>query len=59
MEEFYDDTFNKLSDPVLINILKIMLKNKNDVDHDVYEQYFFLLEVNWDEEQYNIKFWLK
>ncbi len=55
MAGFYDDVFSKVNDPTLVKILEILLKNRN-LDVDVYEQYFFLLEVNWDEELYNDKF---
>lgn len=56
MIDFYDDTLGKLKDPTLIKILNILLKNKFVIDVDIYEQYFFLLKVNWDEEKYNKMF---
>ncbi len=52
---FYDYTLWKLSDPVLINILKILLKKEfNHIKY--YDQYFFLLEHNWNEEKFKNHF---
>ena len=53
---FYNYTLWKLSDPTLINILKILLKKEfNHINY--YEQYFFLLEYKWDEEKFRQHFY--
>lgn len=52
---FYDDVLSKLRDPVLISILKILLKKEfNNISY--YDQYFFLLENNWNEEKFKQHF---
>jgi len=52
---FYDYTLWKLSDPILINILKILLKKQfNNINY--YDQYFFLLENKWNEEKFRQHF---
>lgn len=52
--DFYNYTFNKLSDPVLINIFNILLK-REFLNIWIYEQYFILLECNWDEDVFKKK----
>lgn len=52
---FYDYTLSKLIDPILISILKILLKKEfNHINY--YDQYFFLLENNWNEEKFKQHF---
>ncbi|EKD24839.1 MAG: hypothetical protein ACD_80C00147G0013 [uncultured bacterium (gcode 4)] len=45
---FYPYALARLTDPVLIKILGILLKREY-LDVNTYDQYFFLLKCNWDE----------
>ncbi len=47
-EEFYPYAFSQLTDPILINILTILLK-KEYPNINTYKQYFLLLECRGDE----------
>ncbi len=49
--EFYPDTLAKLSDPVLKRIFEILLR-KEFTHISFCEQYFLLLELNGDEEEF-------
>jgi putative hydrolase of HD superfamily len=49
VKEFYPYTLWKLTDPVLMQILEFLLK-KEYLEINTYDQYFLLLEYNWDEE---------
>jgi len=50
--DFYPDTLQKLSDPILKQIFEILLRR--EFSHvSIYDQYFLLLELNWDEEAFN------
>ncbi|MEI6426258.1 MAG: HD domain-containing protein [Candidatus Absconditabacteria bacterium] len=51
---FYDYALSKLTDPILIKILNILLK-KEYPDIDTYKQYFLLLEYNGDEDIFKEK----
>ena len=51
---FYDYALSKLTDPVLIKILTILLK-KEYPNIDTYKQYFLLLECNGDEDIFKEK----
>lgn len=54
--DFFEGLWKHLKDPVLKNIYSILLKRK--YQHiSTYEQYFYLLEVDGDEEKYDRKFW--
>lgn len=49
--DFYPDTLQKLSDPILKKIFEILLR-KEFAHVSFYEQYFLLLELNGDEEKF-------
>lgn len=49
--DFYPDTLQKLSDPILKKIFQILLR-KEYTHVSFYEQYFLLLELNGDEEKF-------
>jgi len=51
VKDFYPYTLWKLTDPILIEILKILLR-KDYPKINAYDQYFLLLECNWDEETF-------
>lgn len=48
VKNFYPYTLWKLTDPILIKILEFLLKREYP-EINTYDQYFLLLECNWDE----------
>jgi 5'-deoxynucleotidase YfbR-like HD superfamily hydrolase len=54
VRNFYPYTLERLTDPVLIKILKILLEKKYPTIN-LYEQYFTLLECNGDDTVFDEK----